>query len=505
MNQSTEALSRIETKIVKLESTRTNGELPAVIPNERKKPRPKIRPKLEKDCFQGRVRMAAERRAAGKALRDLVPRESHAEWKGSAERPDPIDVLISSNRGRMPELVPIRHGRMLTSPFAFLRGSAAGMASDLSRTPTTGIRVQACGDCHLMNFGAFATPERQFNFDINDFDETLPAPWEWDVKRLTASIVIAGRYLKFKERDSLAAAERAVRTYRRQMGRYAEMRAFEVWYDHVSAEQVMSEMSPDRQKFIRARIEKVRAQGVVEHDFPKLTQGGKGKPRIKDNPPLMFHLQGNRSKELSDAVFQGLRMYRSTLAPPYRVLLDRFRFYDLAVKVVGVGSVGTLCMVVLLMAADNDPLFLQVKQANASVLERYAGKSVYSNHGERVVMGQRLMQAASDMMLGWTVGKPAGRHFYLRQLRDMKLSAMLETFDHETLSAYGKICGWALARAHARSGDAAMISGYLGKSDVFDQAIVKFASKYADQTESDHRTMRKAVSDRRLEVAVIEG
>jgi uncharacterized protein (DUF2252 family) len=504
MRESAQAPSLTGPKIVKSVSTQTNRAQLAVVPGGRKKTPSKARLKLERDYFQGKVHTVDERRAAGKALRDIVPRESHAEWKDSGDRTDPIDILIASNKGRLPDLVPIRHGRMLTSPFAFLRGSAAVMASDLSRTPTTGIRVQACGDCHLMNFGAFATPERQLNFDINDFDETLPAPWEWDLKRLAASFVVAGRYINLKEKDSLAGAESVVRAYRRQIAHYAEMRAFDVWYDHINIEQVMSEVSAARRKFMKARIKKARAQSVLEHDFPKLAETGSGRPRIKDNHPLIFHLRGRRTDELREAVFRGLRMYRSTVADHYRVLLDRFRFHDLAIKVVGVGSVGTMCAIVLLMAADNDPLFLQVKQANASVLERYAGRSVYPNHGQRVVMGQRLMQAASDMMLGWTVGRLEGRHFYLRQLRDMKLSAMLETFDPGTLNVYGKVCGWALARAHARSGDPAMISGYLGNSDIFDQAIVKFASAYADQTESDHHAMRKAARDGRLEVAVIE-
>jgi uncharacterized protein (DUF2252 family) len=404
----------------------------------------------------------------------------------------------------MSDLVPIRHGRMLTSPFAFLRGSAAVMASDLSRTPVSGIRVQACGDCHLMNFGAFGTPERQMNFSINDFDETLPAPWEWDVKRLAASIVVAGRYVDFKEGDTLAAAGSMVRSYRRRMARYAEMRALDVWYDHIDVEQVIASLPSVARKRLTARVEKARARSVVEHDFPKLTESSGTQARIKHDPPLMFHIQGNEGKAARKNVIAAMKMYRTTLEDHYRVLLDRFRLQDLAVKVVGVGSVGTMCMVALFMASESDPLFLQVKQANASVLEPYAGKSAYSNHGQRVVVGQRLMQAASDMMLGWTVGKLGGRHFYLRQLRDMKLSAIIETMAPETMRIYGKLCGWALARAHARSGDPAMIAGYLGNSDVFDEAIVKFAGAYADQTESDHRAMRKAARDGGLEVADIE-
>jgi len=457
-----------------------------------------------KSYFEVKSPSADERRAAGKALRDKVPRESHAQWKGSARRPDPIEILIASNKGRLPELVPIRHARMLTSPFALLRGSAAVMASDLSRTPSTGIRVQACGDCHLLNFGAFATPERRVNFSINDFDETLPAPWEWDLKRLAASFVVAGRYINLKERDALDAAETVARSYRRRMARYAEMHVFDLWYEHIDVEQILASLPSAVQKRLAARVEKARARSVVEHDFPKLAERSGSRPRIKHAPPLMFHLRQHERAEGRENIIRALEMYRHTLADHYRVLLDRFRLHDLAVKVVGVGSVGTACYVALFMAADDDPLFLQVKQANASVLEPYAGKSAYPNHGQRVVMGQRLMQAASDMMLGWTVGKLGGRHFYVRQLRDMKLSAIVETMEAETLKIYGKLCGWTLARAHARSGDAAMISGYLGKNDVFDRAIAKFATSYADQTETDYRLMRTAARAGRLEVAVID-
>ena len=444
-----------------------------------------------------------ERRAAGRALRDKVPRENHARWKPPANRPDPVEILTASNDGRLPELVPIRHARMLTSPFAFLRGSAAVMASDLSRTPSTGLRVQACGDCHLMNFGAFATPERQMNFSINDFDETLPAPWEWDLKRLAASFVVAGRHIGLRERDSLGAAESVVRSYRQRMARYAKMRAFDLWYEHIDVEQIITALPRAARKRLAARVAKTRARSVVEHDFPKLVEGGR-QPRIKHDPPLLFHLPAHQRKEAHRNFLQALEMYRGTLDDHYRVLLDRFRLYDLAIKVVGVGSVGTMCMVALLMADDDDPLFLQIKQANASVLEPYAGRSVYRHHGQRVVMGQRLMQSASDMMLGWTIGKLFGRHFYVRQLRDMKLSAIVETMEPETLKLYGMLCAGSLAWAHARSGDPVMISGYLGKSDVFDQAIVKFAAAYADQTETDYRRMRKAVRDGRLEITDIE-
>ena len=463
--------------------------------------RPKTQPTAVRGFFQGKIPSPKERHAAGKALRDKVPRESHAEWKESSQRPDPISTLLATNEGRLPQLVPIRHSRMLTSPFAFLRGSAAVMAADLSKTSVSGIRVQACGDCHLMNFGGFATPERQIVFDINDFDETLPAPWEWDVKRLAASIVVAGRYIDLKERESLAAATAAVRSYRRWMARYAGMASFEVWYDHIDLERVFSALSDSWQKRLRARIAKVQRRSVAEHDFPKLTERSGGRPLIKDNPPLIFHLSPKDQKKFHASAVGALKMYQQSLPHHCRVLLDRFRMCDLAIKVVGVGSVGTQCMIALFMASETDPMFLQVKQANASVLEPYAGRSVYPNHGQRVVAGQHLMQAASDMMLGWTVGKFAGRHYYVRQLRDMKISPIVETMEHDKLKIYGRLCGWALARSHARSGDPAMISGYLGNSSVFDEAVTKFAKSYADQTERDHKALAKAVADGRLDAA----
>ncbi|HKE21030.1 MAG TPA: DUF2252 domain-containing protein, partial [Bryobacteraceae bacterium] len=352
--------------------------------------RPKRQPTAVRGFFQGKIPSPKERHAAGKALRDKVPRESHAEWKESSQRPDPISIPLATNEGRLPELVPIRHSRMLTSPFAFLRGSAAVMAADLSKTSVSGIRVQACGDCHLMNFGGFATPERQIVFDINDFDETMPAPWEWDVKRLAASIVVAGRYIDLRERDSLAAATAAVRSYRRWMARYAGMASFEVWYDHIDLERVLSTLSAGWQKRLRARVAKVQGRSVAEHDFPKLTEGSGVQPLIKDNPPLIFHLSPRDQKKFHASALGALKMYRQSLPDHCRVLLDRFRMCDLAIKVVGVGSVGTQCMIALFMASEIDPMFLQVKQANASVLEPYAGRSAYANHGQRVVAGQHL-------------------------------------------------------------------------------------------------------------------
>jgi uncharacterized protein (DUF2252 family) len=459
---------------------------------------------VELHHFESKLPPLEARRAAGKELRIRVPRESHAGWQPGNNRQDPIEILIASNKGRLPDLVPIRHARMLTSPFAFLRGSAAVMASDLSLTQTAGLRVQACGDCHLMNFGAFGTPERQMNFSINDFDETLPAPWEWDLKRLATSFVVAGRYINLKEREARAAAQSAVRSYRRRMDSFAEMGAFDLWYHRVDIQELLAALPEAAERRLAARIEKVRARSVAEHDFPKLAESDGVHCKIKHAPPLILQLPTNERAGAHINIVQALKAYRETLADHHRVLLDRFRLQDFAVKVVGVGSVGTECYIALLMAADNDPLFLQVKQANASVLEQYAGRSHYSNHGERVVKGQRLMQSSSDIMLGWTAGKVRGLHYYVRQLHDMKISPVVETMEPETLNVYGKLCGWTLARAHARSGDAAMISGYLGNSDEFDQAIVSFATAYADQTESDYELMREAARAGRLEVGSLE-
>jgi uncharacterized protein (DUF2252 family) len=438
-----------------------------------------------------------ERIAAGKALREAVPRESHSEWKPATNRRDPIEILQDQDKSRVPFLLPIRYGRMLQSPFAFLRGSAAVMAGDLARTPVSGLRVQVCGDCHLVNFGGFATPERNILFDINDFDETLPAPWEWDVKRLAASFIVAGRNNGLSDADSRAATREMVRTYRTQMAAFAQMRVLEVWYAKLDLETILSQMKDvEWAKRIRASVEKAKSRSVAEYEFPKMTEQKEGAPVIKDSPPLIYHPPASFDQQI---VLNALDLYRNALHGDRRFLFDRYRYYDIAIKVVGVGSVGTLCTVVLFMASPNDPLFLQIKEANPSVLEPYAGKSRYDNHGERVVTGQRLMQSASDIFLGWTMSE-SGRHFYVRQLRDMKLKPVVESYNAARLSGYGRATGWTLARAHARSGDAAMISGYLGKGDIFDQAIEKFAVSYADQTERDHEALANAVRSGRIEV-----
>jgi uncharacterized protein (DUF2252 family) len=440
-----------------------------------------------------------ERRTRGKALRENVPREDHGDWKRSKGRRDPVDLLSESNKGRLPELIPIRFGRMMQSPFAFYRGSAALMAADLAATPKSGLMVQACGDAHLTNFGGFATPERNIIFDINDLDETLPAPWEWDLKRLVASIAIAGRHIELSESDIARTAIDAVRSYRERMIDYGEMRALDVWYDAISLKRVLKEVAREEDRGrIAQRIEKARAKSTPEFIYPQLVEEQGVVPRIMDDPPLMFHPTAEQAPALEKGYREEFAMYRESLPEHVRTLFDRFTLCDLVVKVVGVGSVGTLCGVALFLAADDDPVFLQIKEAKASVLEPYAGKSVYENHGQRVVAGQRLMQSASDMFLGWTKGA-SGRHFYIRQLRDAKISAIVEGFDLDLMQGYARLCASALARAHARSGDAAMIAGYMGASATFDDAIGEFAMEYADQNERDYRAFVTAVKEGRIE------
>jgi uncharacterized protein (DUF2252 family) len=441
----------------------------------------------------------------GKKLRDKCPRQSHAVWKPAPNRQDPVLLLEASSRGRIPQLIPIRYGRMLRSPFTFYRGAALNMAADIAHTPVTGLRVQACGDCHLLNFGFFATPERREIFDINDLDETLPAPWEWDVKRLAASFVLAGRDNGFSGKSARAAALSCVRSYREHMAEFSEMRVLDLWYARMDTESIFP-LIKDKEvrKRARKRIAKARQQGVLEHDFPNLAEVVGGLPVIKDNPPLIYHWREKGHQEFFAEVQKAFGRYRETLQEDRRALLDRYELRDIAIKVVGIGSVGTRCGIALLMAGPQDPLFLQIKEAGASVLEACAGKSSYPNHGQRVVNGCRLMQSASDLFLGWTTGQE-GRHFYVRQLRDQKVKVLVELFEPELMSEYAKLCGWTLARAHARSGEsAALISGYLGQSDKFDEAIADFAVAYASQSEQDHKTLKKAVRDGRLKVQIEE-
>jgi uncharacterized protein (DUF2252 family) len=441
------------------------------------------------------------RRQQGKSLRGPAPRSSHAELDIDRSDRDPLRLLGESDGYQIPNLLPIRYGRMAQSPFAFLRGSAAVMAFDLARTPTSGIRVQACGDRHLMNFAAFATPERHLVFDINDFDETLPAPWEWDVKRLAASIWVAGRYRGFAERQCEDAVGHAVRMYREKMRGYAGLPALQVWYTRIDAEHVV-EIATSAKAWRMGGEAAARAAAVTSARLlPKLSAVVDGKRRINDEPPLIFHVQ--RQASLHARIRDALRRYRTSLAPERGALLRRYHLSDVAMKVVGVGSVGTFCAIALLEGQDNDTLFLQIKQARRSVLEPYAGNSAYSHQGQRVVEGQRFAQAASDPFLGWArIGRPA-LDIYVRQLRDMKASVSLDNLRIRGFVNYVRHCAWATARAHAKTGDAAIISGYLGRRPAADAALTTFARAYADQTERDHATLVKAIRAGRIRAEVV--
>ncbi len=448
----------------------------------------------------------AERSAAGKALRSKVPRSSHAGWTPDPERPDPISLLEASNKTRLESLVPIRYGRMALSPFAFLRGSAAVMASDLAKTPVSGIQAQLCGDAHLSNFGVYASPERRQVFDVNDFDETLAGPWEWDVKRLAASVVVAGRQNGYPAQETRQAVVRCVQGYRESMQQFALMNHLDVWYFHLDVESILAmARGMSGRKELHKRIERasVRASKRTRLEtFPKLAEAVHGQYRIKDEPPLIYHygdLDSDRDN-LDTAQWQAMvRDYVTSLPEERRLLVMRYRGVDIAQKVVGVGSVGTRCAIVLSLggAEGDDPLFMQIKEAGASVLELYLEASPSANHGQRVVIGQRLMQAASDILLGWSTFN--GRDYYVRQLRDMKFSAEVETMDPVLFTAYVQVCAATLARAHARTSDPAQISGYLGTRDVFDQAIASFAEAYADQAERDHAALVAAIKEGRVQ------
>ena len=452
-----------------------------------------------------------ERAAAGKAARERVPRSSHGEWEPPARRRDPVEVLEDQAKGRVQELVPIRYGRMLASPFTFFRGAAAIMAMDLAKTPESGLRVQACGDAHLSNFGIFAAPDRREVLDVNDFDETLPGPWEWDVKRLAASFAIAGRDRDFAPEETRAAVLRTVRSYREAMREFAAMRNLEVWYARLDVDAFLAELA----KVASAKAMKEARKGVKKagkknslRAFDRLVRVVDGEPRIISDPPLLVParelVSEDQAQELEGRMLELLGRYRESLKGDRRHLLDGYRFVELARKVVGVGSVGTRAWVVLMMGRDGqDPLFLQAKEAEASVLEPYLGESEFGNHGERVVEGQWLMQASSDILLGWL---PAlgfdgdDRDFYVRQLWDGKRSVEIETLPPEGLAIYGRVCGWTLARAHARSGDRIAIASYLGKGKTFDRAIAEFSERYADQNELDYAMLADAAKSGRIEV-----
>jgi uncharacterized protein (DUF2252 family) len=432
-----------------------------------------------------------ERRDAGKALRDTCPREAHAEWKAPKNRRDPVEMVLASEKGRIPDLLPLRHGRMAQSPFTFYRGSALTMAADLSTTPSTGIRVQCCGDSHLCNFGGFATTERKIIFSVNDLDETLPAAWEWDVKRLAASFVVACRDKGISDGNAEDIAMSCVRGYRESMAEFSQMKTLELWYYALEPEQLIAMSSPLLRKRIVKRIAEEQAKSRGEELFPKLVEHKGQMPIIRDQLPTIFHTKNNPPGKVHKILLDALAGYQATLPTAYQSLLDRYELRDAAIKVVGIGSVGTACWVLLLMASDDDPLFLQVKEARASVLEPYAGKSVFGNHGQRVVNGYRIMQPAGDMFLGWTRGPK--RDFFVRQLRDVKISVRVETFGRAEMDIYAKWCGRAIALSHARSGKPAIISGYMGNSDTFDRAIAAFSIAYADQNEKDHSALERAV------------
>jgi uncharacterized protein (DUF2252 family) len=462
------------------------------------------------DSGDGRL-TPAERAERGKAARSAVPRDSHAVYDPPADRPDPVGLLERQAVTRLPDLVPVRYGRMLASPFSYFRGAALSMAADLAATPVSGLAVQACGDAHLSNFGVYASPERALVFDLNDFDETLPGPWEWDVKRLAASLEVAGRGNGYRSGLRRKVVTAAVGRYREAMRVFAGQGNLAVWHARAETgalrEQFGSQLAAREQRQADRAVAKARTRDSLQA-LAQLTQQVNGRPRIKADPPLVVPLSdlvaGSEDQaKLETELRRLIGGYRRTLETDRRYLLEQFEFADMARKVVGVGSVGTRCWIVLMLGRDaSDPLFLQVKEAERSVLEDFAGASEYANHGQRVVAGQRLMQAASDIFLGWQRSQvdPDGRphDFYVRQLRDGKFSADIEAMTSAGMLAYGELCGWTLARAHARSGDRIAIAAYLGQSAVFDQAIAEFAAAYADQNERDHQALTAAVASGRV-------
>lgn len=449
-----------------------------------------------------------DRRGSGKSVRSKVPRGAHMAI-GNVDR-DPVELLQISSEGRVRQLVPLRYGRMIESPFAFYRGSAIVQAHDLAGTPNSGLHMQICGDCHIANFGGFATPERALLFDVNDFDETSVGPWEWDLKRLAASFVVAARHLRHKQGVADDLVYQLVRSYQDRMQSYAGMGILDTWYDRITFDRLLEEeTSPDIQKRIRRGIERA-ADRTSEALLPKLARQVGDRWTILDAPPAVFHVRGEQTlfdpdddwmamKDLDAVSDKAFKDYLGTLAPDRRELLSHFTLHDRAFKVVGVGSVGTRCMIQLMIDSHGKPIFLQVKEAMRSVVSRYFRCPAVAHEGRRVVEGQRLMQAASDLFLGWTKG-PLGRYFYVRQLRDMKLSPQIELMDAEILGRYGALCGWVLARAHAKAGGlAAEISGYLGTGDRMAEVMVGYSNSYADQVEKDYERFVAACRSGRLE------
>jgi len=476
-----------------------------------------------------------ERRGAGRQSRERTPPSSHAGWRPAADRPDPVGLLEAQNLTREPDLVPVRHGRMMVSPFTFYRGGAKIMAADLKDTPVAGLGVQLCGDAHLSNFGVFASPERRLLFDLNDFDETLPGPFEYDVKRMAASFMIAARNNGFSKADARAATQASVTAYREAMAAFAQMTTMDVWYAHLDEDELMAsirstvaqtkkeakgakkgkkdEGEAKLAKLAEKRAEKTAAKAHTRDSLQALSRLGElvdGQYRIVSQPPVIVPARdlaatyGLSPDEVMPAIRDQFRAYRATLQADRRHLLEQFEIVDAARKVVGVGSVGTRAFIVLLLGRDaQDPLFLQIKEATASVLEAHLPKSRFRQHGQRVVEGQRMMQAASDIYLGWTKGVDVTRHFYWRQLRDMKGSVVVETLRPEGLTFYAGLCGWTMARAHARSGDPVAMAAYLGASDAFDKSITDFSQRYADQNEQDYEAFVKAVRSGRIQA--VEG
>jgi uncharacterized protein (DUF2252 family) len=472
-----------------------------------------------------------ERRAKGREAAQVTPPSIHSGWKPAQDRPDPVALLEAQNLTREPDLVPVRHGRMMVSPFTFYRGAAKIMAADLAGTPVAGLHTQLCGDAHLSNFGVFASPERRLLFDLNDFDETLPGPLEYDVKRMAASFTIAARNNGFSKADIRAATMASVTAYREAMAEFARMGTMDIWYASLDEDEIMRSVrgvvagvkekdkkegkkgkqeKTDKKLAERAAktAEKSREKAHTRDSLQALSKLGElvdGKYRIVSQPPVIIPLRdlaetfGLSAEEAEHAIREQFRAYRATLQDDRRHLLERFEIVDAARKVVGVGSVGTRAFIVLLQGRDEgDPLFMQIKEATASVLEEHLSKSKYRQHGERVVQGQRMMQAASDIYLGWTKGLDVRRHYYWRQLRDMKGSALVESMTPVGLPFYGRVCGWTLARAHARSGDPVAIAEYLGETDAFDNAITDFSLAYADQNEEDYEAFAAAVRSGRL-------
>lgn len=443
---------------------------------------------------------AGERRGWGRALRADVPRSSHADWTPATDRPDPVALLEEQGAHRVPELVPIRYGRMLDTPFTFLRGAALVMAADFARMPSTGLFVQACGDAHLSNFGIFMSPERRLLFDINDFDETYPAPFEWDVRRLATSVVVASRDNGFSGGEARTATRAAVRAYRERMLALADMPFLDVWYTRTEVTDILKRarrVSPDRGKRVSSLMNKASTRNHLGA-LAKYAEMDEGKWHIREEPPLIVHLP--RTRLARKVVNQALKDYAASLPKQYAPLLEHYKYVDVTRKVVGVGSVGTEAFMLLFLGdRDYDPLFLQLKEAGESVLERYTEPGLHEHEGERVVVGQRLMQAASDPFLGWFRGTgPRGLDFYVRQLLDGKASVEVGDLDPASMGRYAAICGQTLARAHARSGSSSAIAGYLGRTDVFDRAIEEFAVQYADQTVQDHAALVAAEASGRI-------